>query len=206
MQAGDDMRRDPGDISFGKASEFGIAGIDPDVLALPAFGPDRALVQTGGGDADLFPRDNGDGSAGLGVQILVSPGDPLAAVFDVDQTLAVVLQAGPSVDAMEFLPDAVPGHEGGALMTLSGFGLGLDPFVHFADAAGNGVFAGVVVTVASLADVQPVPLPASALLLLGGLAALGLAARHRHPVPRRCPAYLGCRTAAPFSQGNQKKS
>ncbi|MCO8146093.1 hypothetical protein NHN26_12770 [Rhodovulum tesquicola] len=94
------MTRDLGDISFGKASEFGIpgiAGIDPDVLALPAFGPDRALVlvpqtgaaewalgldlylpqpapgayvalvQTGGGDADLFLRDNGDGTAGLGI-------------------------------------------------------------------------------------------------------------------------------------------
>ncbi|TCO70060.1 metallophosphoesterase [Rhodovulum euryhalinum] len=115
------MTRDLGDVFLGKASAFGvpaIGGIDTDVLALPAFGVDRALtlkvgaatdwaigfdlyvpqpagsyvslLQTGTGDGELFLRDNGDGTAGLGISSVYEGAVPfdtwvrLVATFTVE--------------------------------------------------------------------------------------------------------------------------
>jgi hypothetical protein len=151
-----------GDLSTFGAEVDATDGVSPAGFTEIGFGigfgfADPTNGATGG--FDVFDEDG-----------LYLTGDLLAVGFDED---VIELQFGN-------LSGSGAGFFGSSVLALIAFDdpLGANPFASLVD----GDSLGASVTISNVADVAPIPLPASVLFLLGGLASIGaVGARRRRP-------------------------
>ena len=153
-------------------------------LGLATIGP----ISTGSGTFDyvagveLSSFDvmfvSGPSSGAMG-EVFFDPLGLFVSAISLDGEIADIVATGFQDDLIELQIEPMSGYADGALMTLSNFGLGPNP-ISALEAAGDATYSNVAVTLQSIdTAIGIIPVPATGLLLVSGIALMGAGFRRQ---------------------------